>query len=142
MASLREVYDAVYQTAADGTGLTGFAYIPDSIDGPAFVLGLGEVTRQAMQRGLMELPFQVIVLVPRSDDRSGQQTLMEYADPNGTQSVWTAFENDGTQCDCGLPGAIDDAKVNTYRPISTEELGGPAYIAGLFTLTVLAKGNV
>lgn len=132
--NLAEVADALAETIKNATGLRAYAYIPANIQTPACIVSVGRIERSTMVMGSMDMPFELVVLVDRADDRAGQLKLYEYVSFDGPKSVWQAFESaDPLGLGC-------DAKVTGYRPLGIEEVAAYGYFGGAFDVIVLPRG--
>lgn len=132
--NLAELAEALAQTVQDATGLRCYPYLPADVQSPACVVSVGRIERQTMQMGSMVTPFELIVLVPRADDRAGQFKLYDYVSFDGPRSVWAALESDNPL------GLGCDAKVIAYRPLAVEEIAAYGYFGGSFEVLVFPRG--
>lgn len=132
--NLKEVADAIAVAVKNGTGLRSYGYIPADVQSAACIVSVKQIDRQTMVMGSFAMPFELVVLVPRADDRAGQFNLYEYVSFTGPKSVWQVFEGaDPLGLGC-------DAKVLGYRPLGIEEVAAYGYFGGAFDLIVLPRG--
>ncbi len=136
--SLNDLAQAITNRAKTVLGLRGYAFVPDDIQVPAVFVAFGQIERQAMVMGVMEIDFDLVVFVSRADDRSGQKLLNEYANPDrdDPKSIWSAFEVDK---DLGLAGT--DVTLLRYRTLGSEEIAAYGYFGGAFEgIALITKG--
>lgn len=120
-------------------GLRAESYQPDRPNPPIAFPTVPPIPsyREAMRRGLIVLPVQIVVLVGAQVDRIGQPLLASYANPTGAKSIRAALE-DGDKTYGGL---IDDLVVDSFDPRGLEEVGLINYYGGVFSLRVMAPGG-
>ncbi|MET7949220.1 hypothetical protein [Micromonospora sp. NPDC005324] len=120
-------------------GLRSESYQPDKPNPPIAFPTVPPIPsyHEAMRRGLIVLPMQVVVLVPAKVDRVGQHLLAEYANPTGAKSI-RAVLMDG---DKTFGGLIDDLVVDSFDPRGLEDVGLINYYGGVFNLRAMAPGG-
>ncbi|HMI48898.1 MAG TPA: hypothetical protein VK481_09535 [Gemmatimonadaceae bacterium] len=131
MATVAEIASGIADVAENVIGLRAFDYVPDSINPPAAILILGEITEETFGYGSMEVPFDLVVLVSRTTARVGQGSLYEYASHTGDKSLWLAIANNKS---LGLAGV--NARIVRYRPLGIEEIAAYGYFGGAFEMIV------
>jgi hypothetical protein len=103
------VRDACVTQLSTITGLRCYDLIPDTVNVPAAVVGNLEITwDEAMQRGLDQATFDVLVIASRMSDRSAQDKLDGYLAGTGSSSVKTVLE-------AGIPKGTLNGTVSTIR---------------------------
>lgn len=132
--NLGNVMDGLGAALAAITGLRVLDFPPDSISVPAAVVSFPDtiIYDSTMARGSDETTIKVHVLVGKVSDRSARDALCPYLDGTGASSIKAAIETDVT-----LGGAAQTARV-TDATISTMMVGGVEYLAGTFSIDLLA----
>lgn len=132
-----QIMDGIEARLATITGLNTSEIAPDQINPPQAIVGVPPIPRyhQSMQMGKFQLEPSVTVFVSTAYDRAGQRALAEYANPTGTKSIRAAIEGDRT-----LGGVVDDCIVTDFAPMGLVKVGEVEYIAGQFSLAVIASG--
>lgn len=110
-------------------GLRVSAYFPDSIEPPMAIVDTYRVTfDSAMNRGMDQIEFEVIIAVRRTSERAAQQALDAYV-----PLVKAAIENDET-----LGGACMSLHVTAAERQSSLAVGESTYLAASFAVRVIA----
>jgi hypothetical protein len=111
-------------------GLEGgaFAYLPDSLEPPAAVVGLPGRITYATTMGRDTLEVGVILLAGRTSDEGAQQTLDNLV---ARSAVKAALEADRT-----LGGVCASLQVVEARDWAPVDVAGGAYLAATLALTI------
>ncbi len=137
--TILQIMQGIETRLATVTGLVFVSEIhPGQITPPAGVVGVPPIDNyhSTMRSGTMELNVPVLVLISAATDFGGQHALAAYANPTGTSSIKTAIETDRT-----LGGVVDDCVVQSFTPLSIEEVNTIGYWGGRFMLYVAAQGG-
>lgn len=117
------------------SGLRTYAYMPDNPVPPcAVTMPLSVSYDTAMNRGLDEIEWEVLVMVVRSDEETAQKALDAYCDPTSASAVKTAVEADPT-----LGGAVTQAIVTDLTSYQTLAVGEQQYLAATFRISIIAN---
>lgn len=119
------------KTAMSGIGCTVYDYVPDRVTPPCIVLAVGAGTYQNDFDDQMTAEWVAHLIVSKSNDRSAQKKIREYANPTGAKSVRAAIEADKT-----LGGAVGDAAVVEWDVPSEIEIAGTSYASVGFSIEV------
>lgn len=134
MTTIDAIRSGIATNLATITGLRTTATVPESLSPPTAVVVPVSVTfDRAFRRGLDEYEISVLLFACRADARTAQNTLDDYCDPTGSQSVKTAIESDRT-----LAGSIQDLRVTSMRNYGPADIGGTTYLAAEFVVQVYA----
>lgn len=138
MASISDIMVGLENRLKTIPGLRASDYVPDQINPPVAVVGVPPIENyhQTMKRGTTVYVFAVTVIVSASLDRAGQRLLAEYVDPFGEKSIRKAIESERS-----LGGIVNDAVVDSFRPLGLEEVGAIPYYGGVFTVRVVVPGE-
>ena len=110
------------------TGLRAYDLIPDTVTPPAAVVGQLDFTFDIDNaRGLDQAQVDVLVIVQRFSERSGQNLLDLYLSGSGASSIKAAIEGDRTLggvvntlrvtgAEAGTAWAIANIKLSTRAP--------------------------
>jgi hypothetical protein len=112
------------------TGLRATEYIPEAITPPAAFVNIAEISPGSFGFDSAELLVELTVLTARS--RAGQMQLDEYANREGTGSVWEALSGNK---DLSL-GDGTEATIVRFRATGIEEVAAYGYTGGVFELVV------
>lgn len=136
--TIQAVMEGIEARLATIAGLRSAAIIPDQITVPQAVVGVPSIPmyHQTMGMGRFRLEPTVTVFVSTSLDRIGQMKLAGYANPTGASSIRAAIEGDRT-----LGGVVDDCIVTDFQSLGMVTVGAIEYLAGQFTLQVIATGT-
>lgn len=128
--------------AATITGLTTYAYVPDSVTEPCFYPGGYEVDfDRAFVRGLDEVNFTCYILVSRADDATGQARLDAFLKGSGATSLKAALEAArGAPGQLALSGAADDLHVTRVEGYGQYTIGDTVYYGAKLLVTVIGSG--
>ena len=114
--------------------LRTYDYLPDNPAAPCALVAPRTVTFDSVfVRGADSFTFDVMILVRRASERSGQDELDGYCDSTGAQSVKTAIEADPT-----LGGRIDSCQVTTISNIGAVDIGETTYLQATFVVDIIA----
>jgi Domain of unknown function (DUF4082)/PKD domain len=134
---------AIRQAIADAVdtiaGVKCFAFVPNSMTVPAFVVGEVDINYHQSYGELSELFITCFMYVSGSTDRSGQRTLDGYIAPHGDLSVKAAIEATRNPGIAALNGTADDVmvtRVTGYRTYSPDN-GTTTYYGAEFTVRVI-----
>ncbi|GLZ36215.1 hypothetical protein Lesp02_84020 [Lentzea sp. NBRC 105346] len=132
------VFEGLAEAASSIEGLRCSAFMPDSISPPVFYPVELEIDFDlSYGRGHDDFnPVVCRVLVPRSDDRSGQKLLQQYMKGAGPLSVKRALEADRT-----LGGACSSLHVAKVRGMGQYEHGVYDYIGADWLVRVIGRGD-
>lgn len=136
----RALADAVRDPTV--AGLNAYGYVPDSIPEPCFYAGEVEIDFDSVfGRGLDEMRVTCRLLVARSDDRSGQDTLDQYLAGSGAKSVKTALEDArGAPGELALGGLADDLHVTRVQGYRLYQVGEVQYYGAEIIVRVIGAG--
>lgn len=119
MTGIQDLIDAMAVPTKLISGLHVYAQRPLTIDAPALVFGLNEITYDvAFSRGADEATFVLTVFTQSASDR-GEAQLYSYLDANGDNSIKAALEDDET-----LGGVVQWCTVTHIRPPGLAVYGG------------------
>lgn len=139
MADIETIIDGVESILTGISGLRVRDYVPDDVQPPmAFIQPPREIDYdRAFSRGHHEFELDIVVLISRVADRSGQKALLAYTATTGASSIPAAFWADKT-----LNGAVgeDQSHLHTYRSLGVEEVQMIGWYGGVFTLKVIVEG--
>src|ERR1043166_8928458 len=128
-ATIAQVASGLKPQFAPVTGLRAYDYVPEDINPPCAIVQLVDIDRGAFVRGMMELRFDVTVLVQKASDRAGQSNIYSFAD---SASVWNTL---GANKVLGLSG-VDAATIH-FRALGMDEVAAYGYYGGTFEFLVL-----
>ncbi len=113
------------------TGLRAYDLIPDTVTPPAAVVGQLDFTFDIDNaRGLDQAQVDVLVIVQRFSERSGQNLLDLYLSGSGASSIKAAIEGDRT-----LGGVVNTLRV-TGAEAGTYESQGVEFLSYRYRLTI------
>ena len=113
------------------SGLRVYDLIPDTVTPPAAVVGQLDFTFDIDNaRGLDQAQVDVLVIVQRFSERSGQNLLDLYLSGTGASSIKTAIESDRT-----LGGVVNTLRV-TGAEAGTYESQGVEFLSYRYRLTI------
>lgn len=128
---LDDVADAIAERLETIPGLRVFSEIPQSINPPAAIIGLG-AGNQVTLDSLVTVTFGVYVLLSISNNKGSQRELRSYC--VGSKSVPDAVEtHDLTLAGISTGCSVDS---NGWKAPETVELGGTTYIGIEFEFEV------
>jgi hypothetical protein len=134
IAQLRAGLETALNTIS---GLSVYSAEPGSITPPAAVVVTPSITYHTSfnsAQALKNYQFRIMVLVAEGLVAEAAHTLDTYADPVAATSVRAAIEADPT-----LGGVAESLIVESFRPLSAEEVASLTYWGGEFTVTVYAR---
>jgi hypothetical protein len=139
IASVRQALADAADTIA---GLNCYAYTPNAVAEPAFVVGEVSIDfDEAFGRGMDRLTVACRVLVSAADDKSGQGNLDAYLAGSGSSSVKAALEAArGAPGSLALSGAADDLRVMRMSGYRMYQVGDDHYYGAEFTVLVIGSG--
>jgi hypothetical protein len=113
------------------SGLRSYDLIPDTVTPPAAVVGQLDFTFDIDNaRGLDQAQVDVLVIVQRFSERSGQNLLDTYLAGSGTSSIKAAIEGDRT-----LGGVVNTLRV-TGAEAGTYESQGVEFLSYRYRITI------
>jgi hypothetical protein len=113
------------------SGLRAYDLIPDTVTPPAAVVGQLDFTFDIDNaRGLDQAQVDVLVIVQRFSERSGQDLLDAYLAGSGVGSIKAAIEGDRT-----LGGAVNTLRV-TGAEAGTYESQGIEFLSYRYRITI------
>ena len=113
------------------TGLRAYDLIPDTVTPPAAVVGQLDFTFDIDNaRGLDQAQVDVLVIVQRFSERSGQNLLDQYLSGSGASSIKAAIEGDRT-----LGGVVNTLRV-TGAEAGTYESQGVEFLSYRYRITI------
>jgi hypothetical protein len=113
------------------TGLRAYDLIPDTVTPPAAVVGQLDFTFDIDNaRGLDQAQVDVLVIVQRFSERSGQNLLDLYLSGSGASSIKAAIEGDRT-----LGGVVNTLRV-TGAEAGTYESQGIEFLSYRYRITI------
>ncbi len=113
------------------SGLRAYDLIPDTVTPPAAVVGQLDFTFDIDNaRGLDQAQVDVLVIVQRFSERSGQDLLDAYLAGSGAGSIKAAIEGDRT-----LGGAVNTLRV-TGAEAGTYESQGVEFLSYRYRITI------
>jgi len=113
------------------SGLRAYDLIPDTVTPPAAVVGQLDFTFDIDNaRGLDQAQVDVLVIVQRFSERSGQDLLDTYLAGSGASSIKAAIEGDRT-----LGGAVNTLRV-TAAEAGTYESQGVEFLSYRYRITI------
>ena len=112
-------------------GLRAYDLIPDTVTPPAAVVGQLDFTFDIDNaRGLDQAQVDVLVIVQRFSERSGQNLLDLYLSGSGASSIKAAIEGDRT-----LGGVVNTLRV-TGAEAGTYESQGVEFLSYRYRITI------
>jgi len=113
------------------SGLRAYDLIPDTVTPPAAVVGQLDFTFDIDNaRGLDQAQVDVLVIVQRFSERSGQDLLDSYLSGSGATSIKAAIEGDRT-----LGGTVNTLRV-TGAEAGTYESQGVEFLSYRYRITI------
>ena len=113
------------------SGLRAYDLIPDTVTPPAAVVGQLDFTFDIDNaRGLDQAQVDVLVIVQRFSERSGQNLLDTYLAGSGATSIKAAIEGDRT-----LGGVVNTLRV-TGAEAGTYESQGVEFLSYRYRITI------
>lgn len=127
-STVRDRLKSALQTIS---GLRAYDLIPDTVVPPAAVVGQLDFTFDIDNaRGLDQAQVDVLVIVQRFSERSGQDKLDAFLAGSGASSIKAALESDRT-----LSGAVNTLRV-TGAEAGTYDSQGVTFLSYRYRLTL------
>ena len=134
MALVSELRDGLKANLATITGLRTTDTVPDNPSPPIAVIIPQSISYDdTFQRGMNTYTFSVLVIVQRSSERTGQNSLDAFVSGTGTKSVKRAIEIDKT-----LGGKAFDVRVTDLRNYGDITIGEINYFSAEFIVLCYA----
>lgn len=134
MASIATLRTRLAANAATITGLRTAATIPDNPNPPvAVIVPSGLTFNDAFHSGMTTYTFNVILMVSKVSERSGQNNLDAYCSSTGASSMKLALESDKT-----LSGNAFDVRVTEIRNYGEIAVGDVNYLSAEFIVLCYA----
>ena len=106
-----EVRDGLKKNLQEIDGLRVYDLVPDNPQPPSAIIGQLDLTFDLNNaRGLDQANIDVLVIVQRVSERTGQEKLDKYLSGTGDYSIKAAIEADKT-----LDGAVDTLRVTSAQ---------------------------
>ena len=106
-----EVRDGLKKNLQEIDGLRVYDLVPDNPQPPSAIIGQLDITFDLNNaRGLDQANIDVLVIVQRFSERTGQEKLDKYLSGTGDYSIKAAIELDKT-----LDGAVDTLRVTSAQ---------------------------
>lgn len=106
-----EVRDGLKKNLQEIDGLRVYDLVPDNPQPPSAIIGQLDLTFDLNNaRGLDQANIDVLVIVQRFSERTGQEKLDKYLSGAGDYSIKAAIEADKT-----LDGAVDTLRVTSAQ---------------------------
>jgi hypothetical protein len=134
MASISLLRTGLAANAATITGLRTAATIPDNPNPPVAVVVPSSLSfNDAFHSGMNTFTFNVLLLVGKVSERSGQNSLDAYCSSTGSSSMKLALESDKT-----LGGNAYDVRVTEIRNYGEIAVGDVNYLSAEFIVLCYA----
>lgn len=137
--NIHSIRQAIADAVDTIAGVKCYAFVPNGLTVPAFVVGEVDINYHQSYGGLSELVVTCFLYTSASTDRSGQRSLDGYLAPNGDLSVKAAIEATRVPGTGALSGTCDDVQVQRvtgYRTYSPDN-GTTTYYGAEFTVRVI-----
>jgi hypothetical protein len=135
MATIGEIRTALGTKLSTISGVHVRDFLPDQIVDPLITITPTSINYHgAMQGGLIEVEFRVLVVVSRVSERVAQTRLDAFASYSGASSVRAAIEADPS-----LGGVVEYAQVVGTTDIATADLNGAVYLVMDYTVAVQSR---
>lgn len=106
-----EVRDGLKKNLQEIDGLRVYDLVPDNPQPPSAIIGQLDLTFDLNNaRGLDQANIDVLVIVQRFSERTGQEKLDKFLSGSGDYSIKTAIESDKT-----LGGAVNTLRVTSAQ---------------------------
>lgn len=117
------------------SGLRVYEHVPDVVVAPCAIIGqLDLIFDLNNARGLDSANIDVLLIVQRFSERSGQEQLDKYLSGSGEHSVKAAIEADKT-----LGGAVDTLRVTSAQS-GVYQSADVEYLSYRYQVTVYGEG--
>lgn len=134
MALVSELRDGLKANLATISGLRTTDTVPDNPSPPISVIVPQSVKYDdTFQRGMNTYTFSVLVIVQRSSERTGQNSLDAFVSGTGSKSIKRAVESDKT-----LGGKAFDVRVTDLRNYGDVTIGEINYFSAEFIVLCYA----
>lgn len=134
MALVSELRDGLKANLATITGLRTADTVPDNPNPPiAVIIPQSIKYDDTFQRGMNTYNFSVLVIVQRSSERTGQNSLDAFVSGTGNNSIKRAIESDKT-----LGGKAFDVRVTDLRNYGDVTIGEINYFSAEFIVLCYA----
>jgi hypothetical protein len=132
---LEDVMQALADRADTIDGLRCFAYPPDKVHPPTFLVELPETVNfdGTYARGMDSLTIPAIVLVGRADARVSVKNLVPYLAGSGPQSIKQVLES-------GTYTAMDTVHV-AQAELAVYRFGAIDFLGAEFTINITGSGE-
>lgn len=101
-----------------------FDFVPDSITPPAVIVAMADGTYDEDMDGGQTVNWAVLIVTGRTNVKTAQTTLRNYAATSGSKSIKAAIELDPT-----LAGTVGSAVVKGWEEPQELEIANIKYIA-------------
>lgn len=133
-ATVSQVSTALATTLKTINGLRAYNYQPEQLTPPVAYPELSTIIyHQAFAGGLVELQYEIVVIVGRYTDRTAHDLLDSYLSYSGAQSVRAALEADRT-----LGAVVKTLILSNGANISALSVADAEYLTISFTCMVKA----
>lgn len=132
--NLASVMDELAEAIEANTGLRVSAYPADRVTPPAATIGYPtSITYDTtMSRGSDSFMIPILVIIGRSDVRTGRDVLAQYANGSGAESLKAGLEShEYTAC--------DEVRVES-ADFGTVTIAGVEYLSGIWNVHVIGSG--
>lgn len=121
--------------------LSAYWYVPDAVTTPAFYIKPTKLDYDRTFRKTQLGEMEVVVLVSRADDLSGQTNLDPYLDISSAYSIKAALEAARTQYGgAGFAGGIVDLWVSGVAAYQHYDVAGIVFLGATFTVMFIGEG--
>jgi hypothetical protein len=121
-----------FGTALATVGLRVFSEIPNKIDPPVALIGLGKGDNDTLDNALI-IEFGVLVLVSATNTRGAQEAIRAYTSSTDSHCIQVAVQADNT-----LSGTVDSVDFTGWDPPAVYPVGDISYLGIEFNFQVLA----
>lgn len=133
---------ALEPLSSDEFPLTCLRYVPFNVSPPTvYVQPASTKFDKAMNRGLDDWQFLVVLIVSRADDIASQDLLDMYLAGSGPLSIKAALEAERNAPDGALGGAADDLHVTGIDAYRVYTFGTTQFLGAEFKLRVIGTGD-
>jgi hypothetical protein len=134
MASLSSIRSGLSTRLATISGLSVYAYVPDSIEPPTAVVGVMSSVDydSTMSRGSDSYEIPLYLYVSRVDAELSQDSLDEFLAGSGSSSIKQAIEGDST-----LGGVVSSARVVEASNYGVYTINSIDYLGVEFSVEII-----
>jgi len=134
MASLLSIRSGLSTRLATISGLSVYAYVPDSIEPPTAVVGVMSSVDydSTMSRGSDSYEIPLYLYVSRVDAELSQDSLDEFLAGSGSSSIKQAIEGDST-----LGGVVSSARVVEASNYGVYTINSIDYLGVEFSVEII-----